>query len=79
MGAVSAVLLIGPLVAMRFTAAVDWTGSDFAAAALLLAAVAVTVEVAWRGVATPRRRTALIGLAIVAGMAIWAHGAVGIV
>lgn len=73
-----ALVLLAPLVAMRFTDEVNWTGFDFAAAALLLGGAAL----AWEGVLRMRigaRTRALAGVGIAAVLlTVWAEGAVGI-
>ena len=72
------IFLMTPLIAMQFTSEVNWTASDFVAAAALLAVVGVGLECATRLV---RSRTASVSLMllIVAGAAlVWAEGAVGI-
>ena len=77
-GAVAA-LLGAPLVAMRFTGEVNWTASDFAAAALLLGGAAVLMEVAVRTLRTPAARAAA-GVAILLALGlVWAELAVQII
>lgn len=71
-------LLLVPLVAMRFTGEVRWSGSDFAAAGLLLAALGVAVELICRLPLRKGQRLALLLLAAGATGLVWAGGAVGI-
>lgn len=73
-----AAILLAPLVAMRFTSEVNWTGSDFAAAAMLLGALGLAVEAATRLLRRPSARAASVGVALLAVAAVWAEGAVGI-
>lgn len=73
-----AVLLLLPMVAMRFTEAVDWTAYDFAAAALLLGGGAIAYDMVTRvrrGMASRVMAGAVITLLVAF---IWAQGAVGI-
>lgn len=71
-------VLLAPLVAMRFTAEVNWTGFDFLVAAFLLGGGAAAFELAGRLLRRGRAR-ALAGLGIAALVAlIWIDGAVGI-
>lgn len=72
-----ALILAAPLVAMRFTDAVVWTGHDFAMATLVLGGTGIGIELA-RHIRAPGWRVAA-GLAVLAvALAIWADGAVGI-
>lgn len=71
-------LLLVPLVAMRFTREVVWTGHDFAVAAVLLISTGLALELA---LATLRTRSARVvaGTAIVVALlTVWAELAVGI-
>ena len=72
-------LLILPAIAMRFTDEVNWTGSDFLFAAVLLFALGLGTEIAVRiGRGTPQRFGML---AATAGgfLTVWITGAVGII
>lgn len=73
-----AALLLLPLIAMQFTRDVAWTGSDFLAAAVLLAGGGVAYEWAVRTVRRPDRRLMVIMLIAAVVLIIWAQGAVGI-
>jgi hypothetical protein len=78
MWAVIALLLLLPLVAMPFTREINWTGSDFAAAAILLIGAGLTYELAVRRV-TGRTARAVATIALLAMLLLaWAHGAVGV-
>ncbi len=74
---IAAILLL-PLIAMQFTRDVAWTGSDFLAAAVLLAGGGVAYEWAVRTVGRPDRRIMVIMLIAAVVLIIWAQGAVGI-
>ena len=73
----AAVMLLAPLIAMRFTGEVNWTVSDFIFAALLLGGVGLAAELAVRiSSSWYYRFGAALGLA--AGfLLIWANAAVG--
>lgn len=73
----AAALLAAPLVAMRFTDEVVWTGSDFAVVGLMLAAAGGAFELAVRMRGDWTYRTGA-GLAIVtAFLLVWVNMAVG--
>ena len=72
-----AALLIVPLIGMRLTSEVNWTASDFAAAALLLGTLGLVVEAATRFL-HPRARRLSVAAAIAAVALVWAEGAVGL-
>ena len=74
----SLALLASSLIAMQFTREVDWDGTDFLSAALLLLATGVAVELAIRLVRRPALRTLAIVGAIVCAVLIWADAAVGV-
>jgi hypothetical protein len=77
--AVPAALLAAPLVAMRYTSEVQWTGSDFAIAAVLLFGAAGLADWAMRSTGSwPYRLGA--GLAVLNSfLLIWINGAVGVI
>ena len=75
---IAAALLLVPLLATAFTDSMNWGAEDFAAAALLLGGVGLSLEVAMRLVSGPRARIGA-AIAIVAAFAlIWAELAVGV-
>ena len=76
--AIAALLLI-PLVAMKFTAEVTWTPSDFAFAALLLGGAGLAYEIVARHSASGFRKLIVGGGSFVVVVLIWLQGAVGIV
>ncbi len=76
-GAAGAILLL-PLLAMLVTEEMNWGLEDFAAAALLLGAAGLAVELAVHVVRGRRARVAA-GLAILAALLlVWAELAVGL-
>jgi hypothetical protein len=72
-------LLLLPLVAMQFTAEVNWTVSDFIFAGVMFAlAVGILELAAWRSGSLPYRTG--VAIAVAAGFAhLWITGAVGII
>ena len=75
----AAVLLLAPLIAMRFTDDVAWTPFDFALAGGMMLAVLIPWELAMR---RSSDLAYLVGTAIALGtgfIIVWASGAVGIV
>lgn len=75
--ATAAVLMI-PLVAMQFTGEVNWTGSDFVVAAILLMVTGLAFVFASRKLKTAKRRIVAGGLIALAFVYVWAELAVGI-
>lgn len=76
-GAVGVVLLT-PLVAMRLSDQVVWTGSDFLFAALLLIGGGLVIELALRFVRDRRLALGVAALVLLGVLLIWAQGAVGV-
>jgi hypothetical protein len=75
----TALLLLVPLVAMRFTREVDWGPGDFLAAGALLAGAGLAWVGVSRRVRAPRRRVLMkAGVALVL-LLVWTELAVGIV
>ena len=72
-------LLALPAIAMQFTGEVDWTGTDFIFAAILIGALGIGMELAVRmGRSLPKRLG--IAIASLAGfMTFWSNAAVGII
>jgi hypothetical protein len=72
-------LLLLPLVAMQFTAEVNWTVSDFIFAGVMFALAGGILELAaWRSVSWLYRTA--VGIAVAAGfLHLWITGAVGII
>ena len=76
--ALTAAVLMMPLVAMQFTGEVDWTGSDFLIAGILLMVTGLAFVLASRTVKTTRQRVLVGGLIALAFVYVWAELAVGI-
>lgn len=76
--AILGVLLLLPAIAMLFTDEVRWTGADFIAAAAIFAVFGCAIELIVRFVDQSILRMALVCGVIIAALAIWADGAVGI-
>ncbi|WP_066585186.1 hypothetical protein [Sphingomonas pruni] len=75
----AALLLLLPLVAMHFTAEVNWTPFDFAVAAVMIGAVGTAFEVTVRATRNNAYRGALAIALAAAFLLLWINGAVGIV
>ncbi|MCF7858988.1 MAG: hypothetical protein K9N07_06640 [Candidatus Cloacimonetes bacterium] len=73
-----AILLLIPLIAMQFTAEVDWTLSDFVIAGFLLLCTGLMIELVMRKVKKIKPRIAVIGILLFLLFLIWAELAVGI-
>ena len=71
-------LLLVPLIAMRFTAEVDWTVSDFAVAAGLLYGTGIACELVLRRIGSTPVRIALCGGLVLLLLLTWAELAVGV-
>jgi len=76
--AVTALVLLAPMVAMQFTRDVAWTAFDFALGAALLFGAGLACLRAARRFASGRRHALLLALPALACLAIWAELAVGI-
>lgn len=77
--AVAALVLLLPLVAMRFSDEVDWDGTDFALAGALIGGAGLAFELAARATAGRAYRAA-VGLALAAAfLLVWLNLAVGII
>jgi bacteriorhodopsin len=74
----AAILLLVPLVAMRFTSEVKWSFFDFLVAGFLLFGAGLLLELILRKVKTIRQRIILCVVLFVALALIWAELAVGI-
>ena len=75
---VTAAILMVPLVAMQFTTEVNWTGSDFAAAGILLALTGLVLSFALRTIRRPKSRLLAVGVIGLGFLYCWAEMAVGI-
>ena len=72
------VLLLIPLVAMRFTTEVNWTLSDFVVAGILLFGTGLLCELVLRTVTKTEYRFALCAALLTALVLVWIEIAVGI-
>jgi hypothetical protein len=75
----AAALLLAPLIAMRFTDEVKWTGSDFATFAVMLALPLAGLELAMRASASFAYRAAVAVALGAAFLMTWVNLAVGII
>jgi len=75
----AASLLLLPLVAMQFTDEVDWTGSDFVFAAVLIGSVGGAFELAARMTRNKAYRGGVGAALAAAFLIVWASGAVGMI
>ncbi len=73
-----ALLLLIPLIAMRFTDEVDWTLSDFVVAGVLLLGTGLLCEIVMRKVTTKKLRIVICGALVLVLLLTWAELAVGI-
>lgn len=72
-------VLMIPLIAMRFTSEVQWTGFDFAVAGAMLAALIGAAELAVRLSDDWLYRAGVAVAAVAAFLMLWVQGAVGLV
>lgn len=72
-------ILLLPLVAMQFTSEVQWTGSDFVFAGIMLAALVGAFEVVVRLTGNWAYRAAVVVGAVTSFLLVWVNLAVGIV
>ena len=77
-GALAALLML-PAIAMNFTEEVDWTGSDFVFASILLLFLGASVEFAVHGARRAPARIAIVIAGFAAFFTFWSNGAVGII
>lgn len=71
-------LLLLPLVAMQFTDAVKWDGTDFMVMGALLLGVGLLCELILRKVTKTNKRISLLLIVLVLFLLVWAELAVGI-
>lgn len=71
-------LLLAPLIAMQFTAEVDWTRSDFIIMGMLLLVTGLGCELILRKIPQTRHRIVLCMVVLGAFFLIWAELAVGV-
>ena len=75
----AALLLLLPLVAMRFTAEVNWTGGDFVFAAMLIGGVGGAAELAVRATRSRFYRAGCGLLLAATFLIVWLNAAVGMI
>lgn len=75
---VAVLLLLAPAVAMQFTSEVNWDVRDFIAAAVLLGATLLAIELTMRFIGSRRYRIAAIAAVILALGLVWVNAAVGL-
>jgi hypothetical protein len=75
----AALLLLLPLIAMRFTDEVNWTGFDFIFAAVLIGSVGLAFELAVKMTRSNAYRAAVGAALAAAFLIVWANGAVGMI
>jgi hypothetical protein len=75
----AALILLLPLIAMRFTDEVNWTGFDFLFAGVLIGGVGLLFELAVRTSRSVPYRVAVALALAAAFLLIWANGAVGMI
>lgn len=71
-------MLLAPLIAMQFTAEVQWSPFDFVVAAVLLYGTGLLVELVLRKVRKSSTRIALCVGILLALLIVWAELAVGV-
>lgn len=76
---VPALLLLAPLIAMRFTDEVKWTGSDFAVAYVVLASAGLAFRFLFRRAGNPVARLAALAAVGTTLFMTWVNLAVGLV
>lgn len=77
LSAASAILLL-PLIAMQFTAEVNWTLFDFTVAGVLLYGTAFLLDFVIKRYSTPRSRRIAVTAVVLGLLLLWAELAVGI-
>jgi hypothetical protein len=73
------ILLLIPLIAMRFTNEVKWGPFDFMVAAVLLFGAGLACEFVLRTVKSTQYRLAVVGAILLALFIVWAELAVGLI
>ncbi len=75
----AAMLLLIPLIAMRFTDEVDWDLFDFIVMGVLLSGTGLLLELVLRMVKQTRYRLALCATVLFGFLVVWAELAVGVI
>lgn len=73
------VLLLLPLIAMRFTTEVNWTASDFVFAGVVFGSVGILFELAVRMSRDPWYRAGVAAALLASFLNVWANAAVGMI
>lgn len=76
--AIAGSLLLLPLIAMQFTTEVNWSGSDFVVAGILLFGTGGLIELALRKIKVSTQRVLVIAGILLVLFLVWAELAVGI-
>lgn len=76
---IAALILLLPLIAMRFTSEVNWTAGDFIFAALLMGIVGVALELTVRMTRSSAHRAGVAAALATAFLTVWINGAVGMI
>lgn len=71
-------ILLLPLIGMQFSNEVNWTGSDFLIAGILLPTLGLGIELVFQIAKNKTSRIILVGLILLVGFLIWAELAVGL-
>jgi hypothetical protein len=74
----AAALLLIPAAAMLFSREMSWGPEDFAEFGVMLTALCLAIEAAWYWPGTPLKRFAVVMLAVLAFLTVWAELAVGL-
>ena len=72
------VLLLVPMILMRFTDEVQWNATDFLVAGILLTALAIVIALIARKVKQQRARAVAILVAVILFLLVWMEMAVGL-
>lgn len=75
----AAALILLPLIAMRFTAEVAWTASDYVLAILLIGGVGIAYELVVRMTGNAAYRAAVAAALLTGFLLVWSNVAVGII
>jgi ABC-type cobalt transport system substrate-binding protein len=70
-------LLLIPLIAMRFTTEVDWDGTDFFIMGMLLLVTGLSCELALRKLKTTKHRLLAVGVILLLFLLVWGELATG--
>src|SRR5690606_12423560 len=71
-------ILLLPLIGMQFSNEVNWTGSDFLIACILLENLGLRIELVFQIANNKTSRIILVGLILPVGFLIWAELSVGL-